>query len=152
MSSDSDTDDLLTPEELKVTAQAVIEDLLPQKSRIRYNKAYADFLQWRSEKNAQSFSETVMLAYFNEMAIKYKPSTLWSLYSMLKSTILTRHDTNIANYMKLTAFLKRKSEGFKSKKSKVFTTKEVYSFLENAPDDRYLLLKVGFTYKTNDLI
>lgn len=143
ISSDSDDEDFSTPPQLKETAKILIDNLLPQKSIKKYNKTYNDFLQWKSEKNAASFSETVLLAYFSEKAQKYKPSTLWSMYSMLKSTILTRNDINIQEYKKLTAFLKRKSEGFRSKKSKVLTTKDVYSFLQNAPDDKYLLMKVS---------
>lgn len=143
ISSDSDDEDFLTPPQLKETAKILIDNLLPQKSIKKYNKTYDDFLQWKSEKNAASFSETVLLAYFSEKAQKYKPSTLWSIYSMLKSTILTRNDINIQEYKKLTAFLKRKSEGFRSKKSKVLNTKDVYSFLQNAPDDKYLLMKVS---------
>lgn len=35
---------------------------------------------------AQSFSENVFLAHFNEQTNKHKPSSLWCVYSMLKST------------------------------------------------------------------
>lgn len=142
--SSSENEDLFTPPELKEAAQTVILNLLPEKSKHKYNKTYEEFMEWKGKKNAISFSESVLICYFSEKAQKYKPSTLWSIYSMLKTTMLAKNDINIAEYKKLSAFLKRKSEGFRSKKSKVLSTKDVYSFLKNAPDDKYLLMKVSF--------
>ncbi|KAJ8914288.1 hypothetical protein NQ315_011023, partial [Exocentrus adspersus] len=37
----------------------------------------------------------------------------------------------------------RKSDGFKSKKSKILTSKNINDFLEHAPDDKYLFMKVA---------
>lgn len=64
------------------------------------------------------------------------------MYSMIKCIIKHEHNINIANYAKVTSFLKRNSESYTPKKSKVFTTENVQDFLTNAPDDIYLLLKV----------
>lgn len=141
MSYSSDSENCMSPPELNETVPAVLENL-PEKSRTRYNKVYKHFLQWKNRKNAHSFSETVLLSYLTEKAQTYKPSSLWSIYSMLKSTLMARNNINIKEYTELTAFLKMKSEGFRSKKSKALTTKDVYSFLEDAPDDIYLLMKV----------
>lgn len=79
--SSSDSEDLKTPAELKETAQTVIENLLPEKSRNKYNKTYEEFLHWKSEKNTPSFSENVLVSHFCKKAQKYEPSTLRSLYS-----------------------------------------------------------------------
>lgn len=140
MSSDEDMD--LTPDFINEEAKSVIENLLPPNSKERYIKAYDEFIKWRSEKKVKSLSESVFISYFNELSKKLQPSTLWCLYSMLKTTMMTKHDLNLKDFSKLTAFLKRQSDGFKSKKSKVFTAEEVQKFLNDAPDEIYLVIKV----------
>lgn len=50
---------------------------------------------------------------------------------------------NIETYPKLVAFLKRKSEGYKPKKSKIFTAPEIEKFLNEAPDCNFLGIKVS---------
>lgn len=149
MESSSDT---LTPENILNEADSVIENLLPLKSRVQYLKSYEKFIDWKDRNGAKSFSESVFLAYFSELSKKMKPSSLWSIYSMLKSTVSTRHNVHIKEYSKLTAFLKRSSDGFKSKKSKVFTAQNVETFLNKSPDDIYLATKVCLSKKTNIFI
>ena len=83
-------------------------------------------------------SENVFLAYFGELASKFKPSSLWSIYSLLRTVLSIRNDTNIANYQKLKSFLKRQSDGFKSKKSKILTAEDINKFIKEAPDYKYL--------------
>lgn len=84
------------------------------------------------------------MAYFAELADKIKPSSLWTHYSMLRSTLSVHHCIDITSYMKLRALLKRKSDGYKPKKSKVLTSQEINQFLEVAPDDKFLFIKVSF--------
>lgn len=69
-------------------------------------------------KRIDSFTESVFLAYFDEMSKKYKSSTLWSIYSMLKTTIKTKHEVQIKTFTNLTSFLKRLSSGYKGKSQK----------------------------------
>lgn len=89
-----------------------------------------------------SFSETVFLAYFQHLAMTKQP-TLWSIYSMLKSTVNTKNNIQIEKYSKLIAYLKRLSEGHKSKKSKVLSSKNIETFLNEAPDNDFLAIKVS---------
>lgn len=37
-----------TPEELKKVAEAACQDLLPEKSKVRYLKAYSAFKKWQA--------------------------------------------------------------------------------------------------------
>lgn len=141
--SSSDSDMNLTPDFIREEAKAVVENLLPPKSKQRYLKSYDDFMKWRAEKKVKSLSENVLLIYFNQLSKTYKPSTLWSLYSMLKTTLSTKHNVHLKDFERLTSFLKRQSDGFKSKKSKVFTSQEVETFLNQAPDEIYLVMKVS---------
>lgn len=140
-SSDSE---MLTPDSVKDEANTVIENLLPEISKERYLNTYNDFMKWRADKKIKSFSESVFLTYFNGLSAKIKPSTLWSRYSMLKSTLKVKHNIDLKRFHNLTSFLKRQSQGFKSKKSKVFTSYEVETFLNEAPDEIYLAVKVSY--------
>lgn len=131
-----------TPEELIDIAKKTTENLLPKKSQKLYVKSYDKFINWKIDKKASSFSENVILAYFEELSKKFAPSSLWTEYSMLKSTLNIRHQINISQYYKLHAFLKRQSEGFTAKKSKTFEPSEINRFMTEAPDQLYLFSKV----------
>lgn len=122
-------------------ASEALATLLPEKSRFAYELAYNRFEEWRQRKKV-NISEKVMLAYFFEKAKNTKSSTLWSHYSMLKTTIYMKHNIDIRKFCNLLAFLKRKSEGYRPKKSKILTRSNIERFLMEANDHDYLLLKV----------
>lgn len=144
MSSSSDSDSIqLTPENIRADAKNVIDNILPAKSREQYVKAYRNFIEWRNARGAKHFSESVFLAYFQYLGKTKKPSTLWSIFSMLKSTVSCNNDVKLDTYSKLIAYLKRMSDGYKPKKSKVFTVKNVEKFLNEAPDEVFLAVKVS---------
>lgn len=133
-----------TPPKIIENARLAMNNLLPAKSRERYEIVYRKFMDWRNKNNVQSFSEQVLIAYFEELSIEMKPSSLWSIYSMLRATININHNNiNIAAYNKLIALLKRKSDGFKSTKSKTLTSRQINDFLQRAPDKEYLFMKVN---------
>ena len=48
---------------------------------------YDAFIQWKIANKVNVISENAMLAYFGELAKKFKPPTLWCNYSMLRSTM-----------------------------------------------------------------
>lgn len=143
MSSSNDEFINSTPPDVSEAAKKATLSLLPEKSTDRYLQAYQNFMLWKTSKNANSFSESVFLAYFMELSQKYKSSSLWCYYSMLKSTVKTKHGIDIKSYSNLLAFLKRRSSGHVSKKSKVFSADNVKKFLKEAPDCRYLATKVS---------
>lgn len=132
----------LTPPELVKSAATAINNLLPKKSKNLYQNVYSNFMDWKASKNANSFSENVILAYFNEISKQLKPSTIWSRYSMLKATLNQQENVDISTYKKLHSFLKRRSEGYKAKKSKILTANQIQKFLSEAPDDTFLATKV----------
>lgn len=99
-------------------------------------------MDWRRKNNTNSFSEDNILVYFKELSKKYKSSTLWTYYSMIKSTLILKHNVNIEHYGKVRALLKRHSEGYQPKKSEAFTREQINKFIEEAPDVKYLATKV----------
>lgn len=129
-----------TPMELIEAAAA--DNLLPSKSKTRYQQTYNNFLQWKEMKGATSSSERVLMAYFEEMAGKCLPTTLWARYSMLKSTMKINERVDISTYPQLVPMLKNKSKGHVTKQAKSFTEIEVQTFIDNAPDVAWLDVKV----------
>lgn len=116
---------------------------LPKKSAKKYVEVYNMFLEWKRKKGVTSFSENVLLSYFEELANKYSPSSMWTHYSMLRATIDQHHKIKINNYTKLKAFLKRKSVGYQAKKTNTFNARDIDSFLKLATDFKYLGTKVN---------
>jgi hypothetical protein len=56
---------------------------------------------------AELKKKTIVLVYFQEKSQNYKSSTLWSLYSMLKTTVNLRDNVDISKFPKLISLLKR---------------------------------------------
>lgn len=140
MSSESEEEHL--PGEVLEAAQSAVSQLIPKKSSRQYEIAYNEFKAWCSSKKIQKVSEAVLLAYFEHKINKVKPSTLWSVYSMLKCTLNAKENVNIRKFSKLIPYLKSKSVGYRPKKSRILTKEEIERFLQEAPDSRFLLEKV----------
>ena len=116
--------------------------LIPEKSKRRYELAYEKFMKWVNDKKT-NVNEKTLLAYFVRRGeILKSPGSLWSEFSMLKTMINLELSINIGRYYKLVSFLKRKNVGFVPKKSKVFLFEEINKFMVEAPNDKYLMLKV----------
>lgn len=140
-SDESDLDLQGTPPDIREEANAATLDLLPEKSKQKYLQVYSAFKQWCIQKTVRKTNETVVLAYFYELSKVYKSSTLWSKFSMLKSTLAVKENIDI-KYPKLIAFLKRQAVGYRAQKSQTFTREDVHKFLLEASDNQYLLMKV----------
>ena len=72
------TDDMefsSTPPDLLEEASNVVNNLLPVKSKKVYEKLYLTFMTWRIKRNVNSFSENVLLVYFEEMSKTMKSPT-----------------------------------------------------------------------------
>lgn len=127
-------------EALEVTLGMTPE--LPTMSLDRYNSAYDKFMRWRSDRKITSFSENVLLVYFEHSSKSYLSSTLWSQFSMIKSTLNAKHNVDITPYTRLRAFLKRIAKNYTPKKSNTLNSEDFKKFLSEADDEKYLLTKV----------
>lgn len=121
----SSASEYFTPPEIREAADATRQNLIPEKSRKKYEGEYGVYKTWQTAKNLKHTSENVLLAYFGELAKIKAPSTLWAIYSMLKSTLDVNENVKISEYTKLTSFLKYQHKGFQSKKSQVFTAAQI---------------------------
>jgi integrase len=147
-----------TPPEIGAAAQSVTRNLLPEKSKELYEKRYDLFMDWCKKNGTVRISESVLLVYLSQQSQVCSPNYLWSMYSMLKATILVKHNIDISNYTKVIAFLKKKNVGYQPKKAKPFTNEEINKFLISAPDDEFLQHKVSLILgicgacRTNELV
>jgi integrase len=65
---------------------------------------------------------------------------------MLKSMLRLKENVDISNYGKLQLYLKRETEGYETKKSKILSQDDVPKFLTQAPGDTFLLIKVALIF------
>lgn len=129
------------PEHIKNKAYEIASNLLPEKSKDKYLRAYNIFQEYmKSEQTI--LCEEALLSYFHILSDKYCPSSMWTTYSMLKNCIMIYNSIDISTYKLLLKKLNKDKTDFHAKKAKVFTPEEVKSFLENAPDSKYLDIKV----------
>lgn len=142
MDTDNESDELLTPTEIQDMTNLVSIGLLPERSKRKYAYAYKIFVKWQKEKNIDSFDESVLLMYFDELSVKYKLSSLLTQCSILGKMLKIHHGVKIYKYQKLQEFLRRKAKGYKAISTKTFTSDEIKAFIDQAPDKEYLATKV----------
>lgn len=107
------------------------------------------------QNKAVDIDENMLVVYFTELKKLFKPTTLWSTWSKLRTTISLRHQVNINNYEDLKTLLKRYAKGYVPTKAKTFTWKEVLTFLTTSEPKIYLVHQVilycTLIYHKNDL-
>ncbi|KRT86793.1 hypothetical protein AMK59_1694 [Oryctes borbonicus] len=118
------------------------KQFLPQKSKLRYDKIYSIFKLWLKLKHTSKISENVTLAFFTEKSEIWNSSSLWTNYSMLKSSLMLYDNIDISKFSKLILFLKRSHTGYTPKKSKILEREDIVTFLREAPNEQFLMMKV----------
>lgn len=99
-----------------------------------------------AENCVEHINETVLLAYFGDLAETFSSASLWSKYSMVKKTLMVSKNINIANYHKLSEYLKQQSKGYQPKKSKVLSREDVLKFIHEASNETFLMNKVALIF------
>ncbi|KAK4882654.1 hypothetical protein RN001_005973 [Aquatica leii] len=127
----SDEDIQWTPPELRELAIAAINNLLPEKSKNMYEKEYEKFMAWCATKNVTIVTENVTIAFFETISKQYKSSTLWKIYSMLRSVLNIRQNIDISKFL----------AGYEPKKSHILEYAYIEAFVKEAPDCDYLAVK-----------
>lgn len=130
------------PENILKLAEAARSNTIPEKSKGLYFKEYEKFITWKQNNNIPEINETSLLAYFKFVSTIKKPSSLWTVYSMLKSTMKNKHYINIEKYLELYSFLKNSTTAYHPKKSATLSEEDINKFLKEAPDAEYLAIKV----------
>ncbi|XP_039280998.1 uncharacterized protein LOC120350644 [Nilaparvata lugens] len=130
-------------ESMKRRANEITEDLLPTKSRKRYDDAYEKFVQWLNEEKIvpTEVCDEILLVYLSNLSKVCKASTVWSKFSMIKSCLNVKHNIDPKSFTRCTTFLKKFNVNYEPKKSNVLTGNEVVKFMKEAPDSEWLLTK-----------
>lgn len=89
------------PNDILKEAEEATARLIPEKSRDEYLKEMSRFNAWKEEKKVNGITEDVVLSYMFNLSKKYKSSTLWTRYSMIKKCLLVYENINIAKLVKL---------------------------------------------------
>lgn len=132
------------PFELMEHAKAATLETLPQKSRPKYMRMYENFKTWQTSHGVTKISSNLVLAFFRSLELKkYKPTSLWAFYSMLKATIRAHENIDIGTFPAVSAFLKTKSNGYKPVKAEVFTEAGIKEFIDTSDDSSWLDVKVS---------
>lgn len=126
-------------------AQKISANLGPRLSKKKYEEWYCKFMTWREQNFCleKDINEDQLLVYFAEHSEEKKvaPSTLFPLYSMLKSKIYNYHQLDISKYRKLYSYIKDKNIGYRPRKAKALSEDNINIFLSTAPDDIYLAIE-----------
>ncbi|KAJ8910999.1 hypothetical protein NQ315_011264 [Exocentrus adspersus] len=144
MEQDSITSDSV-PDDVLLEANSALSKIIPEKSKLLYEKEYINFCEWRNKKQVRGVNDKIIMAYTEKskrVKSSSESSSLWSYYSQLKKMLSVKENVDISRFHQVTAFLKHKSTGYKPKKSRVFTREDLEKFLDTAPDINYLLLKI----------
>lgn len=142
--SDTDSDDDI-PGEMKQKASKIFQNLLPSKSKEKYLSVYHEFQGWMDKNNIKSCDESSVTVYFSYLKEEKKlmSSTLWSRWSMLKSTLSAYDDIDVGAFKKLKAYLKKLNKGYKPKKSKILYSEDLAKFCVEADNKIHLANKVS---------
>jgi hypothetical protein len=71
-------------------SQIIRGRLLPILSQVRYQDAWAKFMEWkeRLDEKPSTPDENMLLVYLDELSNSFAPSSLWTIYSMLKRQMM----------------------------------------------------------------
>lgn len=115
---------------------------MSETSKNLYKLIYRRFISWCTSREIDTPTESDCLAYFIERSNSIKPNSLYAEYSMINASLVVEKGVDLKQFASLSEFMKRQSAGYQSKSYKVFTRKQIMEFVTNAPDEKYLMMKV----------
>jgi integrase len=127
--------------------EAILEDLLPRKSKAFYDKAWKKFKDHCGIKKGEKPSEAHFMGYFDYLCRvrKLKSSTMWTTFSMLNHCNQIEFGDRLQEaFPRLKVQLKQYNTGYVRKVAKVFTNLEINDFLcmtHEGPKGFWLLRK-----------
>lgn len=91
--------EIYVPNDVAEEAKSATFELLPPKSKVKYEKEYKNFKSWQNSRQIRGTNEDIMLSYFHGIGNVQKASSLWTRYSMLKSTLKVNENIDIGRYV-----------------------------------------------------
>lgn len=146
ISSNESTDEEDILRNFDEEAELIIHsETLPKKSADRYKLVYNDYKVWQTTNKASlsNSEESNLIVYFKALSTRLKPSTLWSVWSMLRKTLITRENVDLTKFHNLKSLVKNNAKGYKPKKSLILKWDELSRFIKTAPNKEYFVTKVS---------
>ena len=100
----------------------------------RYQNLWHDYIKKERVSVGQEYNDVKLVGFFQQISKKYAPSTLWVIYSCLNSYFINMKGVNLKALPRLTKFLKNVTHTYVSKKSKVFSPKQIHQVLSYCQD------------------
>ncbi|XP_048511129.1 uncharacterized protein LOC125500936 [Athalia rosae] len=125
---------------------------LPKECADQYALVYQSYNKWKEvHKSFLSVcEENNLIIYLQDLQNKMKPSSLWSMWSMLMKTLSANENIDLNKFVKLKNLLKNCSKGYRPKKSAVLKWQHIEEFMNRAPDHDYSSSTVSIvTYPAN---
>ena len=119
----------------------ILNDTLPDASKLIYNKKWEEFKTFCGEKSKPD--EADMLQYFDHLHTekKLKASTIWSPYSMINAIYQREYGERLQNYPRVTQLLKSYNATYERKVASVFEKKEIDEYLNLPENTPFILLR-----------
>ena len=130
------------PESVDQIAEEMKRKLIPNESRVEYEKVYMDFKEWRTTKNIVTTNENVLLNYISELEKNYAITTIKKKLSIIKTMLRIEEKVETGSYIQMQAYINKGLAGHVPKKAEAFTVQNYMQFLNDATDDEYLDVKV----------
>jgi site-specific recombinase XerD len=124
-------------------------DVIPARSRDTYLKYFKRFQDWLAahDGSLQSVTGSVLCAYFKAHEAKYKPSTMWTHFSAIKSVLVSEHNVSVTGVEAVTKFLKSKSAQQVKKRAPIFSQQDISLYLTSAPNSSCLHYKLAVLFQ-----
>lgn len=126
--------------------------LLPNKSKVRYKKAWKEFYQFIKMEDMMGLYKPSLLDFQNyfigQKEKGISPSTLWSTFSKLNACYQASFGSKLQSDMpSLILLLKRFNEGYQRKVAAAFSAEEIWLFLSKSHEGptAYWLLRKAYT-------
>ncbi|KAF7992179.1 hypothetical protein HCN44_001504 [Aphidius gifuensis] len=115
---------------------------LRESSNKVYEHKYNKFKEWMKFEKINDITEDAVLKYIDIMRKKFAPATASQNVTMLRYTINKYHNIDICNYPLVQCLARELHFLWKNKiTNKLFNLHEIQTFLLNAPDSPFLLIK-----------
>ena len=107
-----------------------------KKMYTRYQNLWHKYIKEEGVSVENEYNDVKLVGFFQKISRKYAPSTLWVIYSCLNSYFINMKGENLKNLPRLTKYLKNVTHTYVSKKSKVFSPKQIHRVLIHCQDSQ----------------
>jgi integrase len=113
-------------------AEKQILDLLSNSTKQSYTRYVGAYNTFRKE---QAHSECLLLAFLTHESESKAPTTLWTMYSLLKKYFLLECSFELGTAPRICDYLKTLSRHHKKAKAPPFSRDDLFKYLRTAPSD-----------------